>query len=39
MARVVLVNPDHGIVENPIPEANSVDFMVLPRRGALVWTQ
>jgi len=26
MARVVLVNPDHGIVENPILDANNVDF-------------
>jgi len=26
MARVFSVNPDHGTVENPIPDANTVDF-------------
>jgi len=26
MARVFLVNPNHGIVENPILDTNSVDF-------------
>jgi len=26
MARVFLVNPDHCIVENPILDANTVDF-------------
>jgi len=25
-ARVYLINPDHGIVENPILDANSVGF-------------
>jgi len=26
IARVFLVNPDHGIIENPILDANSADF-------------
>jgi len=26
MARVVLINPDHGVVENPILDANIADF-------------
>jgi len=27
IARVFLVNPDHGIVENPILDANNVDIL------------
>jgi len=39
IARVFLVNPDHDIFENPILDANNIDFMVQRRYGALVWTQ
>jgi len=31
IARVLLVISDHGIVENPILDANDVDFMLLRR--------
>jgi len=30
MVRIFLVNPDHGIVENPIVNANSVPKMAPP---------
>jgi len=39
MAHVFLVKPHHSTVESSILDANNVDFMVLWRCGALLWTQ